>query len=73
MKQKDIDNIKKAPKLVSNKTYSGEFSGAGKGDAPRPVDKRKYDENYDAIFRKKEEGGDCGKKCKCERRRKADE
>jgi hypothetical protein len=26
---------------------------AGKGDKPRPVDKKKYDENYDAIFGKK--------------------
>jgi stalled ribosome rescue protein Dom34 len=24
---------------------------AGKGDKPRPVNKRKFDENYDAIFR----------------------
>jgi len=27
--------------------------GAGKGDKPRPVNKRTYDANYDAIFRKK--------------------
>lgn len=26
----------------------------GKGDRPRPVDKKKYDENYDRIFRKRE-------------------
>jgi len=25
--------------------------GAGKGDKPRPVNKRTYDANYDAIFR----------------------
>jgi len=25
----------------------------GKGDTPRPVDTKKYGENYDAIFRKK--------------------
>ncbi len=25
-------------------------SDAGKGDAYRPVDKKKYDENYDRIF-----------------------
>jgi len=25
----------------------------GKGDAPRPVNKKKYDENYERIFRKK--------------------
>ena len=23
---------------------------AGKGDKPRPVNKKKFDENYDAIF-----------------------
>ena len=23
---------------------------AGKGDRPRPVDKKKFDENFDAIF-----------------------
>ena len=27
-------------------------SGAGKGDVFRPVNKQKYDENYDRIFRK---------------------
>jgi hypothetical protein len=27
--------------------------GAGKGDKPRPVDKRTYDANYDTIFRSK--------------------
>lgn len=26
---------------------------AGKGDKPRPVDKKKFDENFDLIFRKK--------------------
>jgi hypothetical protein len=26
----------------------------GKGSRPRPVDKKRYDENYDAIFRAKE-------------------
>lgn len=25
----------------------------GKGDRQRPVDKKKYDENYDKIFKKK--------------------
>ena len=25
------------------------MSGAGKGDSPRPVDKQRYDANYDAI------------------------
>ena len=31
----------------------GQPRGAGKGDAPRPVNKRRYDENYDRIFKKK--------------------
>jgi len=26
---------------------------AGKGDTPRPVNKKKYDRNYDRIFKKK--------------------
>ena len=25
---------------------------AGKGDKPRPVDKKRYDHNYDRIFKK---------------------
>ena len=28
--------------------------GAGKGDKPRPVDKKAYDENFNAIFRPKD-------------------
>jgi len=28
-------------------------TGAGKGDRFRKVDKKKYDENYDNIFKKK--------------------
>ena len=28
--------------------------GAGKGDKPRPVDKRTYDANYESIFRSKD-------------------
>lgn len=28
------------------------IGGAGKGDKPRPVDFKKYQENYDLIFRK---------------------
>lgn len=28
---------------------------SGKGDKPRPVDKGKYDENFDRIFRRKNE------------------
>ena len=30
----------------------GTPTGAGKGDAYRPVNKKKYDENYDKIFNK---------------------
>ncbi len=30
-------------------------SGAGKGDKYRPVDRKKYYENYDRIFGKKKE------------------
>lgn len=29
---------------------------SGKGDSPRPMDKKKYDENYERIF--KEKGGE---------------
>ena len=29
------------------------MSQNGKGDRPRPVDKKKYDDNYERIFRKK--------------------
>ena len=28
-------------------------NGAGKGDAPRPVNKKLYDRNYERIFKKK--------------------
>jgi len=28
-------------------------SGAGKGDAPRPVNKKRWDDNYERIFGKK--------------------
>lgn len=29
----------------------------GKGDRPRPVDKKKYDRNYERIFGKKKKNG----------------
>lgn len=29
----------------------------GKGDNPRPVDRKKFDENYDRIFGKKKQKG----------------
>ncbi len=35
-----------------DKTHK-KVSSNGKGDTPRPVDKKKYDENYDRIFGKK--------------------
>lgn len=28
---------------------------SGKGDTPRPVDKKKFDENFDRIFGKKKD------------------
>jgi len=60
----------KGPKLVTNDTYRKEFSGAGKGDAPRPIDKKKFDENYDAIFRKgDEQNNSCSIKCKCKKKK----
>jgi len=31
---------------------------AGKGDTPRPVDPKKYGENYDRIFRKEKSAKD---------------
>ena len=42
---------------------------AGKGDRPRNVDKKKYDENFDKIFGKKsivcDGATDVTKKCLC--------
>lgn len=35
---------------VDEEEHSGEIMS--KGDRPRPVNKKKYDENYDRIFRK---------------------
>ena len=31
------------------------MSQNGKGDRPRPVDKKKYDDNYDRIFKKEKQ------------------
>jgi hypothetical protein len=39
-------------------------TGAGKGDSPRPVSKKKWDANYDSInwnHKKKLKCDDCGK------------
>ena len=33
---------------------------AGKGDTPRPVNRDRYNENYDAIFRKAPRCKKCG-------------
>tara|TARA_B110000495_G_C22995318_1_gene586705 strand:+ start:753 stop:986 length:234 start_codon:yes stop_codon:yes gene_type:complete len=60
------DIVSKGPKLVKGKTYASEFGGAGKGDAPRPIDKKKFDENYNSIFRASDKAG-CKKKCNCKR------
>ena len=32
--------------------------GAGKGDAPRPMDWDKFSKNFDNIFKKKEKDGE---------------
>lgn len=41
------------PSEVRRKTgLFGKGSSNGKGDAPRPTNKQRYDANYDAIFRK---------------------
>ena len=37
-------------------------SQCGKGDTYRKVDRKKYRENYDRIFKKKEEAENGGKK-----------
>lgn len=65
---KEIAN--KGPKLVGSKTYASEFGGAGKGDSPRPIDKKKFDENYDQIFRKEKGQDSCSVKCKCKCKQK---
>ena len=36
--------------------------GAGKGDVPRPInDRKKFEDNWDSIFRKKEKKSDEGR------------
>lgn len=54
-----------APK---RKTNHRELNSAGKGDSLRKVNKSKYDENYEAIFRKKDEK--CSINCKCKTKKK---
>ena len=54
-----------APKRKTNHREIN--SSAGKGDSLRKVDKAKYDENYDAIFRKKDK---CETNCKCNPKKK---
>lgn len=47
---------------------SGQHS-AGKGDKYRPIDYKKYSENYDKIFPKKVKGGKNGNEdCKTKQR-----
>ena len=44
-------------KMADNKKLFGpklKYIGAGKGCRYRPVNKKKYDENYERIFRKKD-------------------
>ena len=36
---------------------------AGKGDKPRPMDRKKFEENYDRIFKKSDCKKCCGGKC----------
>lgn len=43
--------------MAKNKSIS---HGAGKGDSYRPVDMKKYRENYDKIFGKKKKKGKSG-------------
>ena len=33
-------------------------NGAGKGDTPRPVNRKKYEENYQKIFNKEEDNNE---------------
>jgi hypothetical protein len=40
---------------VTPRELGGMIARNGKGDKPRPVDKKVWDENYEAIFGKKEE------------------
>jgi len=42
--------------------------GAGKGDKPRPIDRKKYEDNYDRIFNKKITDGFGGEWSRCERK-----
>ena len=39
---------------------------AGKGDTPRPVDLKRYGENYDRIFRKRDVAPKRGNRIRCE-------
>jgi len=38
---------------MSNKEKQPATTGSGKGDWQRPVDKKKYDKNYERIFKKR--------------------
>jgi len=39
------------------------FTMAGKGDTPRPVDKEKYERNFERIFGRKHVFHECGPEC----------
>jgi hypothetical protein len=46
-------HIKRVEEIMFNKP-----DGAGKGDAPRPMDWDKFSKNFDNIFKKKEKDGE---------------
>jgi len=39
--------------ILKTKSSKRNKNGAGKGDLPRPVDRKKYEKNYERIFRRK--------------------
>jgi len=54
----DSDKIKKAKSDLAQ-AKAGKWRNlrehqAGKGDSPRPIDLKKFRENYDAIFRRRD-------------------
>lgn len=57
--QKKIKKIFQKNGISSGSDMSGQHS-AGKGDKYRPIDYKKYSENYDKIFPKKVKGGKNG-------------
>ena len=57
--QKEIKKMYQENGTSSGNDMGGQHS-AGKGDKYRPVDYKKYAENYDKIFPKKVKGGKNG-------------